>query len=222
MDESRQQAVVSSLLRLYGQTFAKELEIDLAGNTPEALFRLLCAAVLFSAPIRYTSAMKAAKALSDKGWTSADKMLATSWSERTRTLNASGYARYDEKTSSMLGDDAKMLVERYGGDPRRLRDAAGRRPDRERALLKEFKGIGDVGVDIFFREVQVVWNELYPFLDARALASAERLGLKGDAVSLAQLVGRKTFARLAAALIRVQLGHAHQRVLEEAEAALAH
>jgi hypothetical protein len=49
-----------------------------------------------------------------------------------------------------------MVVEKYGGDLRNLRKSAapGGRPDpaRERKLLKEFKGIGDVGANIFFRE----------------------------------------------------------------------
>ena len=49
-----------------------------------------------------------------------------------------------------------MLLNRCGGDLRNLREEAGCKPDKERKLLKEFKGIGDVGVGIFFREAQVV------------------------------------------------------------------
>jgi hypothetical protein len=51
--------------------------------------------------------------------------------------------------------------------------------------LKEFKGLGDVGVDIFFREVQVAWQELRPFADRRTLDAAGRLGLPKDAGKLA-------------------------------------
>ena len=95
-------------------------------------------------------------------------------------LNRHGYARYDERTAAMLGDACELLLERYRGDLRRLRDEAGRDPRRERRLLKQVKGLGDVGVDIFFREAQVAWEELFPFVDRRAAQTARRLGLDAD------------------------------------------
>jgi hypothetical protein len=41
------------------------------------------------------------------------------------------------------------------GDLRRLRAEAGQDPRQERRLLKAVKGLGEVGVDILFREAQV-------------------------------------------------------------------
>jgi hypothetical protein len=131
-------------------------------------------------------------------------------------LNEAGYARYDESTSRMLGDTARMLLDRYSGDLRKLREAAERDPVHERALLKQCKGLGDVGVSIFFREVQLVWDELYPFADERALRIAERLGLERDAKALAKRVSRQDFPGLVAALIRVGLAKDLKKVLEEA------
>ena len=72
----------------------------------------------------------------------------------------------------MLGDTALMLLDKYRGDLRQLRAAAGRDPRRERLLLKECKGIGEVGADIFCREAQITWDELFPFADRRALEAA--------------------------------------------------
>ena len=120
-------------------------------------------------------------------------------------LNEAGYARYEARTATMLGDTAQLALEEYGGDLRRLRDAAGRDPAAERRLLKRFKGIGDVGADIFLREVQVVWSEARPFIDRRALDAAARLGLLKDPRRLARLVDGSDVARLAAALVRVGL-----------------
>jgi hypothetical protein len=100
-------------------------------------------------------------------------------------LNQAGYARYDERTSTILADTSALLLDRYGGDLRRLRAAAGHDSAAERRLLKEFKGIGDVGVDIFFREAQRAWSELYPFADRRALQAAGRLGLGADVAARA-------------------------------------
>ena len=69
----------------------------------------------------------------------------------------------------MLAQTSRPLIEKYRGDLNQLREQAGRDPKVERELLKEFKGIAEVGVDIFFREVQTIWEELYPFVDKRAL-----------------------------------------------------
>jgi hypothetical protein len=208
--------IVEALLERHGQTYAAELGIDLARNTPSALYRWLCAATLLSARIGASAAMQAARALADQGWTTAQKMADATWEQRTRTLNQAGYARYDESTSRMLGDTAEMLLDRYQGDLRRLRDAAERDPGRERALLKECKGIGEVGADIFCRETQVAWDELFPFAGRRALEAAGRLGLEDDADRLATRVSRQDYPRLLAALVRTRLAKDFDGVLEAA------
>jgi len=208
--------VEHALLDRHGQTYAEELGIDLSRGLPSALFRLLRAAILFSARIGAKQGVSAARALFDQGWTTADKLAATTWEERVRVLNRHGYARYDERTATMLGDTCELLLDRYDGDLRKLRQAAERDPRRERQLLGEVKGIGNVGVDIFFREVQVAWEELFPFADRRALEQAERLGLPGDARALARGHDRRTFARLVAALVRSALAKDTDAVLETA------
>ena len=218
MGQPSKRRIAEALLERHGRTFADELGIDVAAGTPSPLFRLLVASILFSARIGHRIAVAAARALADQGWTTPRKLAEATWRQRVRVLNGAGYARYDESTSRMLGDTCALLLERYRGDLRRLREQAERDPRRERALLKEFKGIGDVGVDIFFREAQVVWEELYPFADRRALRAAERLGLGGEVRSLARLVDGDAgeFATLTAALIRVRLERDYDGVRERA------
>jgi endonuclease III len=214
---SSQDAVVRALLDLYGETFSEELDIAIADNTPSPLFRLLCASLLFSARISTDIAVAAAHALFERGWTSAEKMAGSTWEERTRTLNEAGYARYDESTSRMLGDTVALLLERYGGDLRNLREQAERNPGQERRLLKEFKGIGDVGADIFFREAQVAWDELFPFADDRSLEGARKLGLPDSPQALVDLAGAEDYPRLVAALVRMQLQKGLEDVRQRAE-----
>lgn len=204
-------AVANRLLDQYGKTYASEAGVTVR-DTPAALFRLLCLATLLSARIRADIAVGAARALAEAGWTTVDKLRESSWEQRVRVLNRSGYARYDERTARMLGESADLLHERYGGDLRRLREAAEHEPAAERRLLKEFKGIGEVGVDVFFREAQAVWDELYPFVDARAADSADRLGLPRDPEELAALTSRPDFGRLVAALVRVRLADGYDEI----------
>ncbi|MDP8987493.1 MAG: hypothetical protein M3N11_04005 [Actinomycetota bacterium] len=210
--------VVAALLDRHGRTFADDVRIDVASGKPSPLFRLLCASLLMSARISAGIAVAAARALADAGWTTAERMAASTWEERARVLNEAGYARYDERTSTMLGETTTLVLDRYGGDLRKLRQQAGCDPAEERRLIKECKGIGDVGADIFFREVQVAWPELHPFADRRAISAAERLGLGSDAGALAGLVSDPAgFTRLVAALVRVELDDDHQAVLQATE-----
>jgi len=218
--EHETEIVLERLLARYGALFSDDLGIDLAGGTPSALFRWLCAALLMSARISHEAALSAARALSDAGWTTAGRMDDSTWEARVRVLNDAGYGRFDESTARMLGDTARHLIDAYGGDLRALRDAAGNDPAAERERLKACKGIGDVGADIFFREVQAVWPEHFPFLDARAQKAARKLGLPDEAEALADRAGRDGFPALVTALVRADLDSATRADLlsEPAEA----
>lgn len=50
-----------------------------------------------------------------QGLTTAERMAAARWEDRTRILNRAGYARYDESTSRKPGDCSRMLIDRYRG-----------------------------------------------------------------------------------------------------------
>ena len=201
----RKQEIISRLLELCGRTYPDELDIHVERNTPSEWFKLLVFALLASTRISKDLSVRTAREIFKEGWTTPQKMAQTTWQQRVDVLDRGGYARYDESTSRYLGYTAALLVERYGGDLRRLREAAGRQPERERELLKEFKGIGDVGCDIFFRDAQAVWEELYPFADRRALRAAEQLGLGSAPAELAKLASGKDFVRLIGALARCDL-----------------
>ena len=52
------------------------------------------------------------------------------------------------------------------------------------------KGIGDMGLNIFCREAQLVWDELFPYVDKRTLDMAKQHGLPcKDAKELAGYCG---------------------------------
>lgn len=194
-----------AVLRRYPKSYADTLHINVARNTPAPLYQWLIVSLLFSARISAAQAESAAAALFRQGWRTPQKMNAVTWRQRVDVLNRSGYARYDESTSRYIADTTKLLLERYRGDLRALRAAAEGDPKQERARIKEFKGIGDVGADIFFREAQIAWDELYPFADRKALDVGRRLGLGETAHDLAKLVSRSDLPRLLSGLVRVGL-----------------
>jgi endonuclease III len=195
------QDIVRRLGNQAGRTYAEEAGIRLA-DKPMPLFQLLVLCMLASKPIDATVAMRAARELFAAGLRTPDAVL----DARRRTMIAAfgraGYARYDESSATRLVEMAQTVRDEYGGDLRRL--AEGHDVDVTRRRLKQFKGIGDTGSDIFLREVQDTWTWLRPYFDARALDTASRLGLPDDPHELQRLATDGT-AALAAGLVRAAL-----------------
>ena len=196
-------AVARRLLKVAGTTYAGEAGIRLK-DTPQPLFCLLMLCSLMSKPISAEIAVAAAKELFALGLRTPQKVLDADRSDMIRAFGRAHYVRYDESTASRLPEMAGSALDKYRGDLRRLGAESNRDRAEAKRLLKEFKGIGDTGADIFLREAQDVWTWARPYFDKKALASARKLGLPTDTDELAALAPRAT-ARLAAALIRASL-----------------
>jgi endonuclease III len=197
--------VVDVLLDRYGETYAKQAGIRLA-DRPAPLYQLLVLATLLSTRISADIAVAAARELFSAGYRTPQRMVKASWQDRVDALGRGHYRRYDERTSTMLGDAAQFLIDRWRGDLRRLHEQAGTDSKRMHKLLTEFKGIGRTGADIFLREVQAVWPDIAPYVDARVHDGAKKLGVPSSADGLMKLVdSAPDMARLASALVRVAL-----------------
>jgi endonuclease III len=200
-------SVVDELLRQYGRTYAEDAGIRLT-ERPGPLYQLLVLSTVLSARISAGIAVAAARELNDAGCSSPRGMLEASWQDRVDALGRAHYRRYDERTATMLGDGADLLLTKYRGDLRRLRDAAKGDAGQIADLLTEFPGIGPAGASIFLREVQETWPSVCPYVDTRMLEGARRVGLPDRSDALAQVVaGSPHPASLAAALVRVSLSH---------------
>ncbi|MEU9040735.1 MULTISPECIES: endonuclease [unclassified Kitasatospora] len=200
------QATVSELLDRFGRTYAEEAGITLR-DKPSPLYRLLVLTVLCSVRISADTATAAARELSAAGLRTPRAMADARRDTLIAALGRAHYVRYDESTATALGRGAELLLDRWHGDLRRLREEAGGEPERIGELLREFPRIGPVGAGIFRREAQAVWPSLRPYFDERVLEEARTLGLPASPAGLAQLVEAKDLARLAAALTRASLAH---------------
>jgi endonuclease III len=203
MSRSAEQ-IARAVLDRYGTTYADEAGIRLA-DTPAPLFQLLVLAELLSARIDAGIAVAAAVELREAGFSTPERMREASWQDRVDALGRGHYRRYDERTATQLGDMADLVLDRYGGDLRRLAGEADGDVGRAARLLQEVKGIGPTGAAVFLREVQAVWPWVRPHLDDRARDGARRVGLPADARELAGLVAEDELARFAAGLVRVRL-----------------
>lgn len=192
------------LLDRYGTTYADEAGITLR-DKPAPLYQLLVLTTLLSVRIKADIAVAAARELFRAGMRTPEKMLAATWQQRVDALGRGHYVRYDESTATALGDGAQRVLDVHHGDLRRIRADADGDPARVREAVSGFRRIGETGGHIFCREVQVVWPELRPYFDERALAAAGDLDLPTDPERLAGLVAGDDVARLAAALVRYGL-----------------
>lgn len=188
---------IDELLRRYGTTYADEAGIRLR-DQPAPLYQLLVLTTLLSVRIKADIAVAAARELFRAGWRTPRKMADSTWQQRVDALGRAHYVRYDESTATSLGEGAQRVLDVHHGDLRRMRADV---PSLRRSLT-EFRRIGPTGAHIFCREVQVVWPELRPYFDDRALRTAGDLGLPTDPKRLAARVAPEDVGRLAAALVR--------------------
>jgi endonuclease III len=201
MDQRRQ--LVRRLLKVAGTTYASEAGVRI-NDKPMPLFQLLVLCMLASKPIDASIAMRAGHELFSAGLRTPKTVLGSDRRTMIEAFGRAHYVRYDESSATRLTDIAQHVRDEYSGD---LRELARRSEHDVRAatrLLKQFKGIGDTGADIFLREVQDVWTWARPYFDERATTAARKLGLPSSAAELGRLAPRAN-ARLAAALIRTSL-----------------
>jgi hypothetical protein len=210
-DEGRRLArrLVARVGRGYAEAFGFSIT-----NNPSSLFRLLLLCVLTGGQREYRRAVSIAEALVRQGWDSAARLAGSGYDERVAVIRATGGGRGAERWSVTLGDLATAVARRYGGDLRRLRREARRDPAVQRRLLNRLPGVTDAAVDLFFRDVQVIWPETGPFADRRSLRAAARLGLGGSVTDLAGFAGRRSekLAWLVGALARVDLDGRYDEV----------
>ncbi|OBF56663.1 endonuclease [Mycobacterium sp. 852002-50816_SCH5313054-b] len=201
MDEREQ--LVRRLLEVAGTTYAAEAGIKI-GDKPMPLFQLLVLCMLASKPIDAAIAMRAAHELFKAGLRTPKAVLAAHRQTMISAFGRAHYVRYDESSATRLTDMAELVRDEYAGDLRGIAERSRHDVATAKRMLKEFKGIGGTGADIFLREVQDVWTWVRPHFDERAIAAAKQLGLPTQPARLGALAPRAN-ARLAAALVRAAL-----------------
>lgn len=192
---------VRRLLKEYGRTYAEDAGIRLR-DTPAPHYQLLVLSTLLSARISAGIAVAAARELFAAGYRTPRAMRDATWQQRVDALGRGHYRRYDERTATMLGRGAELILDRWRGDLRNIRAAD---VDEVCERLREIPGIGPTGAAIFCREVQDVWTELRPYVDSKAARGAERLGLPTGPDRLAAYAEGGKVAPLVAACVRAAL-----------------
>lgn len=215
MTKPTSKSIAKAILNTHGETYAQQAGIRLR-DAPAPLFQLLCESLLLSARIDADKAVQATAALKQADLSTPRKMVDASWQQRVDVIANHGYKRFDSRGSTHLGQTADLVLKRYYGDLRQLRAEARHDVSQEKRLLEQFRGVGTDGAEIFLREVQGLWGEVYPFADTKVTKAAKRLELPSEPRALARLVPRCDFPRLVAGILRVDLAKQYDHVLAHA------
>jgi hypothetical protein len=168
---------LKEFVEAYGQRYSDFLGIKLGGKDEKEIFKWFLASLLFGAPITESAAVRTYRCFEEHDVLSVEKLVRTGWNGLVEILDEGGYTRYDFKTADKLLAVAKRLTEEYGGSLERVHAVSHDPRDLEMKLKELGKGVGDVTVSIFLRDMRGLWAKADPLPTSLELLGAECLGI---------------------------------------------
>jgi hypothetical protein len=162
----------------YGQPYSGMLGINLKSRRNEEIVKWFLAAILYSKPIRESSATKTYRCFENHKVTTAKHIVEAGWTRLVKILDEGGYTRYDFSTADKLLEVFGNLENRYGGDLTKLYKASKTGAEVEANLKRLGKGIGDTTVSIFLRDMRYVWRKVEPKSTPLVTLALERLKVR--------------------------------------------
>jgi hypothetical protein len=170
-------SAIRALRGQYPGRFSVELGIDLSPGRSREIFRWFLASVLFGARISETIVKKTFREFASRAIVSPKAVLETGWDGLVEVLDRGGYVRYDFKTATKLLDLSRSLTQVYQADLANLHAAAADGKDLEQRIKSLAKGIGDVTVVIFLREMRGIWEKADPLPSDLVVMAAHHWGI---------------------------------------------
>jgi len=206
--------VTALLIKNFGRRYSEILGISLGKGDDDEIFKWFLVSVLFGAPISETSVIRTYQCFKRRGVLTPEKILKTGWHGLVEILDEGGYTRYDFKTSDKLLEVMGNLIAKYEGSLNLLHEQALNSSDLEKRLKDLGKGIGEVTVSIFLRELREIWKKANPKPTPLVILAAKNLELireESPEKALRELkefwrknrMAGKTFANFETALLRL-------------------
>lgn len=169
--------ILKALIERVGGRFSAALGIKLSSRNPREIFKWFFASVLFGTRISEIIVIKTYKEFEKEGILSPADILNAGWDDLVEILDRGGYVRYDFKTATKSLDLSTALIDKYDGDLNVLHSTASEPRDLEGRLNALAKGIGDVTVNIFLREMRGTWEKAEPFPSELVVTAAKHMGI---------------------------------------------
>jgi len=217
---------VNLLVEKFGRKYSDILGINLETKDDVEIFKWFLASVLFGAPINETSVIRTYKCFERYGVLTPKKILETGWDGLVKILDEGGYTRYDFKTSDKLLEVMGNLLKKYEGSLNLIHEQASDPYDLEKRLKDLGKGVGDVTVSIFLRELRDLWKKADSKPTPLVILAAKNLGIVKEErpekalVELEEFwrknkVAGKTFVNFETALLRLGKNFCRKRNCRE-------
>ncbi|MGC9345375.1 MAG: hypothetical protein ACP5ER_01090 [Candidatus Bathyarchaeales archaeon] len=174
---------LEAIVENFGQKYSEILGINLMDGKDEEVFKWFLASILFGAPITETSVIKTYKCFQKRDVLTPKRILETGWDGLVEILDEGSYTRYDFKTADKLLEVMRNLTEKYNGSLNLLHDKAFDAKDLEKKLKDLGKGIGDVTVSIFLRELRDIWKKAKPNPTGLVVSAGKNLGIVREEVA---------------------------------------
>jgi len=146
----------------YGRPYSSMLGVNLKSGKNADAVKWFLAAILYSKPIRESSATRTYQCFERHGVTTARRIAGAGWDRLVSILDEGGYTRYDFSTADKLLEVFGNLEKQYGGDLTKLYKASKDGAELEANLKRLGKGIGDTTVSIFLRDMKQLWRKAEP------------------------------------------------------------
>ena len=168
---------LKTLLEKFGQEYSETLGIKLETASDGEVFKWFLASLLFGAPITEASVIKTYRCFLKHRALSPERILKIGWDDLVRILDEGSYTRYDFKTADKLLLVMGNLEKDYDGRLNLLHGKALDSRDLERRLKQLGKGVGDVTVSIFLRDLRGIWKKADPKPTPLVILAATNLGI---------------------------------------------
>lgn len=181
-------------MQTFPKTYAEELGVNLEKKNWEEIFKWFLAAILFGKRISEEIARRTYKEFERENLLTSERISEAGWDKLVEVLDEGGYVRYDFSTATKLLEIMKEL-KRKGGLEKLYVQAKS--PEGLEEKLKEFKGIGDVTINIFLRELRFLPKVNSP------LSKFVKLAVRNLAIDIGGQKKTQKFIHLESALLRL-------------------
>ena len=214
--------ILKQLLEKFGQLYSEILGINLEKGIDEEVFKWFFASMLFGAPITETSVIRTYKCFEKHNVLTPHAIVATGWQGLVDILDEGSYTRYDFKTADKLLAVMGNLIETYDGSLNKLHKQTADSIDLEKHLKNLGKGIGNITVSIFLREMRGIWKKADPKPTPLVILAAKNLEITKEddpqkvlknlkSVWKQNKIPQKCFANFETALLRVGKSYCREK-----------
>ena len=159
-------------------------------------FEELLSAVILSRPISHVLGVRTIRTVLNNPYNFVSpKAILDAGSEKVHQSLWDANTQHKDKTADQLSNVAKIISENFSNGNTEDTSLEGVRKEAKHDMEKEselltssIKGLGKTGMSIFFRRIQWMWEECYPYVDDRTRHALDELGLPSHAELLAEMI----------------------------------